>query len=134
MTALPALEQPIAPELAPYWEAAARGVLVVPRCVDCQTSFWYPRPFCPRCAGDRIAWTETDGTGTVYSCTVITRGDGAFREAAPYVLAYVELAEGIRILTNIEGEGTDQVQVGSQVVAQFAMTESGQGILRFRVL
>lgn len=132
MTALPATDQVTAPELSAYWEAAARGVLILPRCEACSRFFWYPRPFCPRCSSGRITWIESTGRATIYSCTTVRKGDGDFRAAAPYVVAYVELHEGVRVLTNIVGDGSEQARVGDEVTAVFDRSESGQGLLRFR--
>ena len=99
-------ELPIRPprrteETAPFWDACAESRLVLPRCTACSELIWYPRQFCPFCGSLTVDWVEVSGRGTVYSFTIIRRGAGAYKEAAPYVVAYVELAEGPRLLTNI---------------------------------
>jgi uncharacterized OB-fold protein len=129
---LPAPEPAQHPELAPYWEAAARGELLLPRCESCSTVIWYPRGLCPSCGGQQIGWFAASGLGTVYSYTVVTRGDGPYREVGRYIVAYVELAEGPRVLTNLVGADPDEVRVGLNVAAAFEMAESGAGLLRFR--
>ena len=48
-------------------------------------------------------WVAASGRGRVYSYTVNHRGEGAYRNSVPFVLAYVELDEGPRIMTNIVG-------------------------------
>jgi len=71
--------------------------LLLPRCADCQTVIWYPRPYCPACASLNVGWFEASGRGSIYSFTVNRRGQAdlsAYREAGTYVLAYVELEEG----------------------------------------
>jgi uncharacterized OB-fold protein len=59
------------------------------------------------------------GRGTIYSFTVIRKGAGPFRDAAPYVLAYVELEEGPRMQTNIVGVDPETVHVGQAVEVVF---------------
>ena len=121
------------PETEPFWAAAADGRLVLPRCDACATVIWYPRALCPACGSQSVTWFEASGTGTVYSCTVTRRGEGGWRDAVPYVLAYVELDEGPRVLTNVVGCDPDEVHIGQAVTAVFERAEEGEGaLLRFR--
>lgn len=137
MSDLPAGRPPFNPEAAPFWEAAAEGRLVLPVCDACSHPIWYPRSWCPVCGSDSVTWTEMSGHGTVYACTVIRKGMGAWAAATPYVGAYVELDEGPRVLTNVVTEDPDSVQIGMPVTAMFvpvADDEHGDGpqaILRF---
>ncbi|MCP5035698.1 MAG: OB-fold domain-containing protein, partial [Actinomycetia bacterium] len=45
----------------------------------------------------------------------------------PYVMAYVNLEEGPRLLTNIVGCDPDSVSIGMAVVADFATQERDDG-------
>ena len=119
MAPLPGLAPDPGPEDAPFWEAAAAGKLVLPRCRKCGTVIWYPRSFCPDCHADDIEWFDAAGTGTVYTYTVSHRGMGPWADHAPYVIAYVELDEGPRILTNIVGAEPGSVRIGDRVRAVF---------------
>jgi uncharacterized OB-fold protein len=116
---LPAPEPYPNPEDAPFWQATAEDRLVLPRCRSCSTVIWYPRSFCSACGAMDVEWFEASGRGTVYACTAVHRGQGPWSAAAPYCVAYVELEEGPRILTNIVGTDADQVRVGQAVKAVF---------------
>jgi uncharacterized OB-fold protein len=70
----------------------------------------------------------------VYSFTVVRRGDGPYRAVAPYVLAYVELAEGPRVLTNLVDVDVERVEVGQAVRAVFDPAGDADAILRFAPL
>jgi uncharacterized OB-fold protein len=132
---LPAPAPVVLPEIKTYWDATAEGRLLLPRCEDCQTVVWYPRPFCPACASLRITWFEASGRGSVYSFTVNRRGQAdlpAYREAGQYVLAYVELEEGPRVMTNIVGCDPDSVAIGMKVEKVFHDTGQGTALLRFK--
>lgn len=135
---LPAPDPHIEADAAPYWEAAREHRLVLPRCAECSTFIWYPRGFCPACGSFTIDWVEAPGTGRIYSFSIPRRGQGAYRDSAPYVLAYVELdlpdglPDGPRIITNIVGCAPDDVAVDLPVVAVWHDTESGDALLRFR--
>ncbi|MFC6873210.1 Zn-ribbon domain-containing OB-fold protein [Halobellus marinus] len=114
----------VTPETAPYWEAAAEGRLLLRRCDDCELTFYYPRARCPDCLGDDVDWIEADGTGTVYAYTE-TMTVGAWPEdELPLVLAYVELAEGPRMLTALQGCDADSIEIGTPVEVTFVPTAS----------
>jgi uncharacterized OB-fold protein len=66
-----------------------------------------------------VTYTEVSGRGTIYARTVMRRGDGPFRGAAPYVLAMVELEEGPTMMTNIVGADPETVVVGQAVRVVF---------------
>lgn len=132
MNDLPALAPTVTLETAPFWDAAKDGRLVLPRCDVCATVIWYPRQFCPECGGHDVSWFDATGTGTVYSFSVVRKGQGPFRDAAPYVLAYVELDEGPRMMTNVVGCDPADVHVGQRVEVTFAPTENGPALPRFR--
>ena len=88
----------------PFWDAAARGVLVRPVCDACEASFFTPQWCCPRCLSEEWTYRESLGTGTVYSATTVYRGpDPAF--PTPYVLAVVDLDEGWSMLTRLLRDG-----------------------------
>lgn len=130
MSKLPTPNPHTTTENQPFWDAAADGRLVLPQCRSCGEVIWYPRTFCPSCASRDVEWNEISGTGTVYSFTVVERGQGRWRDHSPYVLAYVELAEGPRVLTNIYGDA-EAVAIGSAVTARFDVSDEGGAILRF---
>jgi len=137
---LPTPEPVVHDDARPYWDAAAEGRLVLPRCTSCSTVIWYPRGFCPSCGSLEVDWVELPGTGEVYSFAVARRGQGAYAEAAPYVVAYVELdlpdgpagTPGPRVMTNIVDCDPGSVAVGDRVEAVHHPTEGGVALLRFR--
>lgn len=118
-------------ETTEFWDACAQGRLVVPRCDDCHEYIWYPRLFCPHCASTRVTYTEVSGRGTVYSCTVMRKGNGPYKEFAPYVIAYVELDVGVRIMTNIVGVDATEVRIGMPVKVVFEAAGDADAIPRF---
>ena len=132
---LPAPAPFVLPEVKPFWDGTAEGRLLLPRCDDCQVFIWYPRPFCPACASTRVSWVAASGRGTVYSFTVNRRGQAdlsAYKEAGLYVLAYVELDEGPRVMTNIVDCDPETVQIGQRVQVVFHDTGQGTALPRFR--
>jgi hypothetical protein len=119
MSELPAGAPPYNAEAEPFWSAAAERRLVLPVCDACGHHIWYPRSWCPVCQSESVTWIELSGQGTVYACTVVRKGLGPWAAATPYVVAYVELAEGPRILTNILTSDAESIEVGTPVVAVY---------------
>ena len=132
MSRLPVPSVPVTAETAPFWDAVDQSRLVLPRCLACRTVIWYPRTFCPSCHTAGVEWVESSGVGTVYSFAVTEKGNGSWRDAGPYVLAYVELEEGPRVLTNIVECEPSAVAVGQPVEVVFDHNEEGRGLPRFR--
>ena len=90
------------PWARPFWDGAREGRLMIQQCHDCGKHIFYPRVACPHCASDRLEWVEASGRGTVYSYTVVyNNAPSAFLADIPYVVAVINLAEGVRMLSNI---------------------------------
>jgi uncharacterized OB-fold protein len=105
---------------APYWDGARQGRLLIAECGACGTVHHYPRPFCPHCWSDDVHPLRASGTGTLYTYSTVYANDlPPFRERLPYVAAIVELAEGPRVMTTIEGAQPDALRVGMAVTASF---------------
>jgi uncharacterized OB-fold protein len=116
-----------------FWEACERGELYVQRCEDCATVRFYPRALCPECLGAQTEWLRCAGSGSVYTFTVVHQNQApGFRDQLPYVLAYVELDEGPRLLTNIEGCKPEDVHIGMRVEVQFDAVTPEVTLPKFR--
>ena len=133
MSNLPTPSPAANPETKTFWDAAAEGRLAVPRCRSCDSFIWYPRTYCPECHGRDVEWVDASGRGTIYSYSVVRRGAaGAYAGVMPYVLAYVDLDEGPRVLTNIVDCDPDSLQIGTEVGVVFDRAPDGSALPRFR--
>ncbi len=90
-----------------YLEA---GVLGFQRCAGCGAAVFYPRVICPFCGGPDLAWETSSGHGEVYATTVVYR-----REGDPYNVVLVDLEEGFRMMSRVEGVPAEEVEVGARV-------------------
>jgi len=98
-----------------FWERSEQQELVVRFCIDCARHYHYPRRRCPTCLGESTEWREVSGRGQIYSFTVVHQAPGkAFRDRVPFVLALVDLDEGVRLMTNIESDPAS-VEIGARV-------------------
>ena len=116
----------------PFFRAAAEGRLVLPKCVPCDTPFFYPRLVCPTCLSDQIDWVEASGHGTVVVAVPVHRPPwNDLPRPVPYVIAIVQLAEGPRMLSTIEQVDPINVQAGMAVEARFEHVSDELGLVRF---
>jgi hypothetical protein len=110
-------------ETRAYWEGAGRGELVLQRCADCGVVQHRPRGLCAKCLSDRIEHFVASGRGEIYTYSIVHQNQHpAFRNALPYVVAYVQLEEGPQLLTNIVGCDPADVHVGMPVRVDFVPT------------
>jgi uncharacterized protein len=113
-------------ESEPFWNAARQDRFVVPTCAACGKAHWYPRVVCPFCGAEKIEWRAASGQGTIYSFSVMRRAK------EPYAIAYVTLAEGPTMLTNIVDCDFDTLRIGQSVRVAFGETADGTPVPLFR--
>jgi uncharacterized protein len=88
------------PESQPFWDGTAAGELRLPYCTGCERFFFYPRTVCPRCQSDSIEWRTGTGRGRLASFVISHRPMPGIAHA-PFVIALVELEEGIRLMAGL---------------------------------
>lgn len=110
----------IAPEMAPFWEAAHRHQLVVQRCVDCGARRFPAREVCSRCLSRRVEWQPVSGRGHVFSVAIMHQASHPwFAARTPYAVVVVELDEGARMLSTVVGTAPHAIAIGMPVAAEF---------------
>jgi uncharacterized protein len=113
------------PETKPYWDAAAKGQLLIKKCNACGEPHFYPRSLCPFCFSGDTAWVAASGKGTIYSYSVMRR------VPVPYVVAYVTLAEGPTMISNIVDCDLNAVKIGQAVKVTFKPSDGGPPVPMF---
>jgi uncharacterized OB-fold protein len=115
-----------------FFEAAARGRLLVQSCPSCGHRQFYPRALCTACGADPD-WLECAGTGTVHTFTVVRQyGGRPFADQLPYVLAMVDLPEGVRMFGTVTDVDVDAVTIGMPVTAYAREFEDGRALVYWR--
>jgi uncharacterized protein len=103
------------PDTAPYWAATKQHRLTYQVCGTCGEITFYPRRHCTSCLSTDVRWHDSAGSGSVYTYTVIRQhGLPYFRSRVPYVVGFIDLDEGFRLLAEIDAP-PDAVQVGQRV-------------------
>lgn len=103
------------PDTEPFWTATGQHRLLYQVCLACGEIVFYPRRHCTGCLSGDLEWRESAGRGTIYTFTVIRQhGQPYFRGRLPYVLGFIDLDEGFRLLAEID-TAPDTVRVGQRV-------------------
>lgn len=97
-----------------FWEGAAMGELRIQRCGDCGELRHPPGPICPSCRSAARTYVTASGVGEVYSY-VVHHGPPVPGWETPFVVAVVELPEGVRIVGNVVDCAPAQVGIGMPV-------------------
>ncbi|MFS0736855.1 OB-fold domain-containing protein [Sphingomonas sp. 1P06PA] len=120
----------------PFWAAADREALAIPRCSACGTWRMPPTPFCPACRSQAIDWVEISGDGILFSYTIVERAIMPGTEASlPYVPAIVALpqAGGVRLITNIVGSEIGRLRIDAPVNLIWYRLASGRRLPQYRL-
>ena len=103
-----------------FWKGAKQNKLLIQECRACGQKIFYPRKSCPDCWSSDLGWSESSGKAKIYTFTVTLGGvEKKFTGDLPYVLAYVDLEEGIRMMTRIVGCDPEAVEIGMDVEVVF---------------
>lgn len=82
-----------------FWDGVAHHKLVLQACADCGRLRHPPGPMCRHCNSLRWSTQEAAGRGHVY--TWLVSQHPTQEDATPRIVALVELAEGVRIVSNL---------------------------------
>ena len=126
------------PDTQFYWDRAAEEQLWLPHCDAEDKVFWYPRDFCPDCGSREVSWVRASGRGTLAGFVVNHTPHPSYAADGPYVIALVQLAEGVRLMTNIVGSEIGsppdpaRLPIGMPVEVVFEDRGEGLKIPQFR--
>ncbi len=116
------------PDTQPFWDATRRRELTYQTCNTCRAVIFYPRSHCTSCGSSAMTTRVSQGLGSVYTFTVIMQSrHPAFAELGPYAVAYVDLDEGFRIMSNVINvqDPTRDIHCGQRV--KLCWHDQGEG-------
>ncbi|MFI7408175.1 bifunctional MaoC family dehydratase N-terminal/OB-fold nucleic acid binding domain-containing protein [Streptomyces sp. NPDC049627] len=116
---------------AGFWEGVRRRSLLIQRCTDCGTLRHPWLPGCNACGGLEWDTVEASGEGTVYSYVVMHHPPFPAFDP-PYAVVLVELAEGVRMISNVVGVPYDKVRIGMPVRLEFQVYDDESVLPVFR--
>jgi uncharacterized OB-fold protein len=116
------------PDTQPYWEGVKEGKLKYQTCDACNKVNFTPTAHCQNCGSGKLTWHDSKGEGSVYTFSVVMQNRiPGFQELGAYAVAYVDLDEGFRMLTNVVGveNPLTDVKIGQRVRVDFEKQDSG---------
>jgi len=104
----------------PFYDGCARGELLIQRCVDTGKFQFYPRP-CSVFTGGPVEWVPSSGKGSIHTFSVIRRNfsEPYFEPITPYVVAMIDVEEGVRMMSNVTGCALEDIKIGMAVEVYF---------------
>ena len=108
----------------PYWDGLKERRLLLQQCGNCGLVRHYPRPMCDACHSLEVRWIESSRQGRLYAWTEVHHPFvPGFREEIPYVMATVELAEGVRLQCQMLDAEADALRLDLPVEIVFREVE-----------
>jgi 3-oxo-4,17-pregnadiene-20-carboxyl-CoA hydratase alpha subunit len=104
----------ISQDTAFFWEGTAEGELRIQHCPACGRLRHPPGPMCPSCGAEKQDWIVAGGRGTVFSY-VVHHHPKVPGKQPPFVVALVELEEGVRMLGELIDADPATVSIGMPV-------------------
>lgn len=100
-----------------FWDACRQGKLTMQRCTQCNHHRFPPTFYCPKCNSPEHEWIDSKGLGNVFSWIVVRHPvpRDVYAADVPYVVALINLDEGVRIASNIVGIDPEKVTAGMRV-------------------
>ena len=110
-----------------HQQALDDGRFLIQHCGVCGQHVYFPRELCPHCGALAPALVAPAGGGVVHAVTTIRR---KAEQGGDYNLCLVELDEGVRLMSRVEGVAPESVAIGQRVRARVQVKE-GQGLVVF---
>ena len=110
-----------------YHAALKEGAFQIQFCGACKQHVFFPRVVCVHCGSPDLSWVRASGKGTVYSSSVMRRKADA---GGDLNLSLIDLEEGVRMMSRVEGVAPDQVKIGMAVNASI-ISHKGQPLVVF---
>jgi uncharacterized protein len=104
----------------------AEGRFMIQRSRSSGRYVFYPRVAEPVTGARDLEWVEASGRGTVYSVTVVRKRP----PEADYNVVLIDLEEGPRLMSRVDGVGVDSVRIGLNVQAKIVV-QDGAPLLVF---
>jgi len=125
-------EPPLTEFTTPFWDATREQRLLLPWCRSCDEPFWFPRETCPRDLSPDIEWRPAEGGGVVHAVSVMPKpANPLMAGREPYVVALIDLAEGVRMMSTVVDGDPWSVGVGDRVVLAWEPLSDGRQLYVF---
>jgi len=127
---------PLRPSMSPdtefFWNGLRERRLLIQRCSSCGILRHPPRPMCPHCLSIEWDAIEATGRGTVHSFVMPQHPQFPFMDY-PYIVALIDLAEGVRLVSNLIDIEPENAWIDMPVEVSFTEFDDGFVLHQFRL-
>lgn len=125
----------LAPSMTPdtqfFWDGLKNHTLLIQCCTQCEVVRHPPRPMCPRCNSVEWHTIESAGRGRVFSFVMPQHPAYPWFEY-PYIVALIDLDEGIRLASNLCGIAPEDASIGMPVEVFYEHFDNDLVLAQFR--
>ncbi|MBV1863896.1 MAG: OB-fold domain-containing protein [Rhodobacteraceae bacterium] len=104
---------PLGPD-ATFRDGLSKGQINLQQCGNCDQFIFFPRINCPHCGGTSLTWHPASGKGEVHTATTVRR---RAEKGGDYNVSMIELAEGVRMMSRVDGIAPLDVKIGLAITA-----------------
>lgn len=116
-----------------FWAFCSERKLCFQKCSSCGIWRHLPRLMCAGCGSAEWEWLESSGKGHIYTWTITHQAMlPAFADEVPYASVVVELEEGVRMVSGVEGIALDEIDLDLPVEVTFRAISEDMNIPVFR--
>ncbi len=99
-----------------FWEYCKEKKLMLQKCNNCGKVIWPYTISCPECLSFDIDYIQAEGKGKIFSYTIFyIPFHKEFKDKIPYVVAIIELSEGVKFMSNIVTDDFSLLECGKDV-------------------
>ncbi|MFC6283807.1 MULTISPECIES: Zn-ribbon domain-containing OB-fold protein [Polaromonas] len=122
------------PDSATFWAGCRNKQLLFQRCTKCRTMRYPARPFCANCQSAEFEMIESPGKGQLYSWIVVRHPvpKEVYAGEVPYIVALIDMDEGVRVASNIVGCKPEDVRAGMALQVEFEQVTPEVTLPKFR--
>jgi uncharacterized OB-fold protein len=108
-----------------YFEFLANNQFMIQHSPSTGQYVFYPRVAAPKSGATDLQWVPASGNGVVYATTTVRP-----RPPEPaYNVSLIELEEGPRMMSRVEGVDAEQVKIGMPVTARIISEADGPVVI-----
>lgn len=118
-------EPRISADTAAFWEGCRAHELRFQRCTCCGKVRWPAAYLCPECLSEKTEYVTLSPEGKIYSYIVMCKPfHPSLADKVPYIVAAVDLQDGVRIQTNIFDCPPEAIRCGAEVTIDWCDSET----------
>ena len=100
-------------------EVPQRYRLEAGKCKQCGHISFPPRLVCPKCKLKTFETVKLNREGKILTFTIIRVAPDKFSKETPYVVAIIELNDGVRLTAQVADCDVDKVEIGNKIKLVF---------------